>query len=118
MNEALDAGVDMEIIKSIPRDGEFTMENVEKKLLPTILKIEGDGNGDDKERGNGYKNYVLVRFVTAILCHSGVICDELYEEAKKVLGEGKDEVLVEITSIVGYYTFVAYTLNVFRIPST
>jgi hypothetical protein len=30
---------------------------------------------------------------------------------------GKDAVLVEITSIVGYYAFVSYTLNVFRIPS-
>jgi alkylhydroperoxidase family enzyme len=37
-----------------------------------------------------------------------------YKAAKHVFTD--DSVLVEITSIVGYYTFCAYTLNLFQIP--
>ena len=42
--------------------------------------------------------------------------NETYASSKAALG-GKDSVLVEITSISGYYTYVAYTLNAFRIPT-
>mmetsp|Transcript_4557 Transcript_4557/g.6681 ORF Transcript_4557/g.6681 Transcript_4557/m.6681 type:complete len:238 (-) Transcript_4557:112-825(-) len=102
VGEALDAGVSMEVIQSIPRDGEFTLKNVEDNVLPLIE--------NEKDRS-------LILFTTQLLMNSGLISDELYDEAKRIVGEGKDEVLVEITSIIGYYTFVAYTLNVFRIPS-
>ena len=43
--------------------------------------------------------------------------DETYQETLKVVGgEGKESVLVEICSIVGYYTHVCFTLNTFNIP--
>jgi hypothetical protein len=44
------------------------------------------------------------------------VSDETYARTKEALDE-KDEVLVEITAILGYYAYVSYTLNVFKIPS-
>ena len=57
----------------------------------------------------------IVNF-TAELLQTSKMTDETYQKTKDAL-DGKDSVLVEITSIVGYYAFVSYTLNVFRIPS-
>lgn len=57
----------------------------------------------------------LVLF-TAELLDTSAVLDETYARTKAVL-DGKDEVLVEITAILGYYAYVSYTLNVFNIPS-
>lgn len=97
--EALKAGLSMELITSIPRDGDFTMDKFKKEVLP---KLE-----NERERAIGL-------FVTEMLIHS-TVSEEAYQSTKEILK--KDSVLVEITSIVGYYTYVAYTLNVFNIPS-
>ena len=43
------------------------------------------------------------------------MADGTYEAARRALGEPG---VVELTAIVGYYTLVAYTLNVFRIPAS
>ena len=49
---------------------------------------------------------------TSELLASTSVSDETYAKAKEILGVKK---LVELTSIIGYYTYVAMTLNVFQI---
>jgi 4-carboxymuconolactone decarboxylase len=99
VGEALKSGWTLNMIKAIPRDDEFTIKAVETTLLP---KMEND------------RQRAIVSFTAELLVNYGV-SDETYEKTKKVLE--KDSVLVEITSIAGYYTYVSYTLNTFRIPS-
>ena len=93
----------MDIICHIPRDHRFTKENIEKELILPFIKCDVDIS--------------LIRFVVEILLNSGIVSDDVYNDTRDKVGVGKDETLVEITSIIGYYTFVAYTLNVFQIPS-
>lgn len=100
VGEALQAGVDLAIIRAIPRDADFSLAAVLSVLLPLLT--------DAQERA-------IVHF-TAELLHTTTVSDETYAMTREAVG-GKDAVLVEITSIVGYYAFVSYTLNVFRIPS-
>lgn len=100
IGEALKAGLDMEIIKAIPRDDNFSMTSVEEQLVPLLA--------NDREAA-------IARF-TAELLDTYTVSDETYDKSKESLG-GKDTVLVELVSIAGYYTYVSYTLNCFRIPS-
>lgn len=100
VGEALKAGISMKVIKSIPRDDHFSMETVEKELIP-LLESE--------------REKAICTFATELLVSYGV-SDETYAMTKEALNY-QESVLVEITSICGYYTFVSYTLNVFRIPS-
>ena len=51
-------------------------------------------------------------FASSLLACSSVD-DATYEQARLALGE---VAMVELTAIVGYYTLVAFTLNVFHIP--
>ena len=103
VGEALRAGICISLIESIPRDGDFSSLAVEEEIVPLLL-VELEGSAREVE---------IVRFVAELL-ETSSISDERYNAAKQVLGES---VLVEVTSIVGYYTFCAYTLNVFRIPT-
>ena len=100
VGEALKAGIALSVIKAIPRDDKFSVKAVQTHLVPLLI---------DKREGE------IVKF-TAELLESSKVSDETYQKTRDVLG-GKDSVLVEITSIVGYYAFVSYTLNVFQIPS-
>ena len=100
VGEAIKAGIAMNVIQSIPRDDDFSIQAVEDSLIPLL--------DNDREKA-------ICRFASELLVTYGV-SDSTYDESKKAL-DGKDSVLVEITSICGYYTFVSYTLNVFRIPS-
>ena len=100
VGEALKAGMTKKVINSIPRDQEFSIEAVREKVLPLLE--------NDRQRA--------IATYTAELLVTSSISDETYEATKSLCG-GKDAVLVEITSIAGYYTYVAYTLNAFRIPS-
>lgn len=59
------------------------------------------------------RGLVIHEFVSSILYCSDVD-DALYEQARNVLEE---KALVELVAIVGYYTLVSYTLNVFHIAS-
>jgi 4-carboxymuconolactone decarboxylase len=99
VGEALRAGWSLELIQAIPRD-DFSLEKVRLSLLPLLES--------DREKA--------IATFTAELVDTYTVSDETYEASKTAL-EGKDSVLVEITSIAGYYTFVSYTLNVFKIPS-
>lgn len=98
--EALKAGIDIELIESIPRDDDFCVDLIEKKLTPLL--------DNDREKS-------IVSFAAELL-QTSTVSDETYQKTKASV-DNKDSVLVEITSIVGYYTYVSYTLNVFRIPA-
>ncbi|CAB9525786.1 carboxymuconolactone decarboxylase [Seminavis robusta] len=100
VGEALKAGISMEIVEAIPRDEEFSLDKVKKDVMPLL----------DNEREKAIALY------TSELVDTYTVCDKTYKYAKATLG-GKDSVLVEITSIAGYYTYVAYTLNAFRVPT-
>jgi 4-carboxymuconolactone decarboxylase len=100
VGEALRAGWSLEMIQAIPRDDLFSLEKVRSNLLPLLTS--------DREKA--------IAIFASELVDTYTVSDETYETSKAALG-GKDSVLVEITSIAGYYTYVAYTLNAFRIPS-
>ena len=98
--EALKAGITQEVIDSIPRDDEFSRKAVQQKLLPVL--------DNDREKA-------IVSFAAELL-ETSTVSDGTYQTTRAAV-ENKDSVLVEITSIIGYYTYVSYTLNVFRIPA-
>lgn len=100
VGEALKAGIPMEVIVAIPRDDDFSRRAVRDNLLPLLA--------NDREKA--------IATYTAELLDTYSVSDETYASTKAAVGD-KDSVLVEITSIAGYYTYVAYTLNAFRIPS-
>jgi hypothetical protein len=103
--EALLAGIPLEVIQAIPRDKDFSMTKVEQTVIPLLVSL-----GD-----NCKSDVAIVRFASELL-ETSTVTDETYSSTKAILG-GHDSKLVEITSIVGYYTYCAYTLNVFHIPS-
>lgn len=100
VGEALKSGMPMEVINCIPRDEGFSIDAVTENVLPLL--------DNDREKA--------IATFTAELVHTYGVSDDTYASTKAAVGD-KDSVLVEITSISGYYTFVSYTLNVFRIPS-
>lgn len=100
VGEALKAGIGKNIIESIPRDDEFSLEAVQEQIIPLL--------DNDREKA-------IVSFTSELL-HTSTVSDVTYQKTKAAV-DNKDSVLVEITSIVGYYVYVAYTLNVFQIPA-
>ena len=120
--EAMRAGVALDVIESIPRgklqtqtgklnrinNAEFSLENVKKHMIPNLEK--------ELERESDMQRDIPIVLFTAELLETNTVSDETYDKTKQSLG-GDDSVLVEITAIVGYYAYVAYTLNVFMIPS-
>ena len=100
VGEALKAGISMPVIVAIPRDDDFSLDAVKEKVLPLL----------DNDREKAIATY------TAELVDTYTVSDDTYSSTKAAVGDN-DSVLVEITSIAGYYTYVAYTLNAFRIPT-
>ncbi|KAL3894509.1 MAG: hypothetical protein SGARI_007721 [Bacillariaceae sp.] len=102
--EALKAGMTMEQIEAIPRgadsNDDFSLASVKDQLIP-LLQTE-------REKA--------IAMFTAELLETCTVSEDTYNHTKTAL-DGKDSVLVEITSITGYYTYVSYTLNVFNIPA-
>jgi 4-carboxymuconolactone decarboxylase len=118
VQEAMTAGWTSELINTIPRDDAFSVRAVEQTWLPRLLKSsphQDDDTGDSDDGKKQARIVAIARF-TAELLDTCTVSDDTYRTTKAVLN-GDDAVLVEITSIVGYYTYVAYTLNVFQIPS-
>jgi 4-carboxymuconolactone decarboxylase len=125
VGEAMRAGIGMDVINNIPRgallsqerskegqddDVEFSLENVKKNMIPHLEKeIANVGKGD-------LQRDVQIVLFTAELLERSAVSDETYATTTKILGG--DESLVKIVAIVGYYAYVAYTLNVFRIASS
>ena len=100
VGEAIKAGLSMELISAIPRDDDFNLQAVKDKVVSMLT--------DDRQKA--------IALFTAELLDNYTVSDTTYEATKKAV-DGKDSVIVEITSIAGYYTYVSYTLNVFQIPS-
>ena len=100
VGEALKAGLSMDIIQAIPRDDDFSVEEVETKLVPLLANA---------------REVAIARFVSELL-DTYTVSDETYASTKQAV-ENDDKVLVEVVAIAGYYTYVSYTLNAFRIPS-
>ena len=100
--EALLAGLSHEVIESIPHGPEFTLENVIGRVFIHL--------SSSREKS--------IAGFAAELLSTNTVGHATYEDSLKVLG-GHHSTLVEITSIVGYYAYVAFTLNVFKIsPGT
>jgi 4-carboxymuconolactone decarboxylase len=78
---------------------------------PIIAAVRGGARPD----GLDPRCAAIHDFSFELLRTSGRVADETYEAARRALGE---PAVVELTAIVGYYTLVAYTLNVFRIPAS
>ena len=108
VGEALKAGITMDIINAIPRDDDFSYAGVMGRVVPLLKSDDGIGMNA--------REWAIVQF-TAELLDTYTVSDYTYAITKQALGN-QDSTLVEITSIVGYYTYVAYTLNVFQIPSS
>lgn len=144
VGEARRAGIGWDVIRSIPRgkllseveswgEGgptkinggvgaeEFSLEKVKESVVPMLRKEhsereEEEGGSASSEEPSLEREVAIVLFTAELLERSSV-SDETYAATKQSL-DGKESVLVEITAIVGYYAYVAYTLNVFRIASS
>ncbi|KAL7484688.1 hypothetical protein ACHAW6_010317 [Cyclotella cf. meneghiniana] len=127
--EANQAGVGWDVIHSIPwkrlscpdnnEHHEFSLNNVKDYMVPVLEKEHDSMNieaNDASHSSRAKEREVAIVLFVAELLDTSVVSDETYERTKTVLG-GEDAVLVEITAILGYYAYVSYTLNVFRIPS-
>lgn len=130
VGEARRAGVDLDVILSIPRGAdEFSLENVMKNMIPLLEKEHDDMNagrpdGEDDVTINvcqmhtfdAKEREVAIVLFSAEVLDKNTVSDSTYATTKQVFG--KDSALVEITALIGYYAYVAYTLNVFKIAST
>jgi 4-carboxymuconolactone decarboxylase len=116
VGEARRAGVGWDVIRSIPREG-FSLEKVKECVISMLEKENNNGNNPPGLAHEKTKaREVAIVLFAAELLHTNTVCDKTYAETRRLL-DGRDSALVEITAIVGYYAFVSYTLNVFKIPS-
>ena len=123
MNEARVAGISWDVIQVIPRGNvtaskeEFSLKNVNEYVIPMLNK---DHDNINEQISLGKINNAKEREIAIVLFAAELLdtntSDETYERTKQVL-DGQDSVLVEITAIIGYYSYVAYTLNVFKIST-
>lgn len=111
--------------ESSREEDEFCLERVKECVVP-LLEKEHDDDDDNVHPDNGSdelgayckseareRELAIVLFAAELLDRS-TVSDETYAATKRAL-DGRDDVMVEITAIIGYYAYVAYTLNVFRI---
>jgi len=137
VGEARRAGVGWDVIQSIPRGAllsqvesgkqqtgeaeEFCLEKVKECVIPLLEKEHNEGKvkleSKQTSRNKAKERELAIVLFTAELLDRNTVSDETYATTKKVL-DGQDSVLVEITAIIGYYAYVAYTLNVFKIASS
>ena len=124
MNEARVAGISWDVIQVIPRGNvtaskeEFSLKNVNEYVIPMLNK-DHDNINEQISLGkinNAKEREIAIVLFAAELLDTNTVSDETYERTKQVL-DGQDSVLVEITAIIGYYSYVAYTLNVFKIST-
>lgn len=139
VGEARRAGIGWDVIRSIPRgtllsheeskgEGrsseaeEFGLEKVKECVVPLLEREHDDEQVHQDSRDGACKSKAKEREVaivlfTAELLDRSTVSDETYAATKRVL-DGQEAVLVEITAIIGYYAYVAYTLNVFRVAAS
>ena len=96
--EGLKAGLSEDTINAIPWAHEFSLAAVKEKVCPLLQN----------------ERQTAMACFAAELLETNTVSDETYQYTKKAM-DGKDSVLVELTSIVGYYVYVSFTLNVFGI---
>ncbi|KAL7533385.1 hypothetical protein ACHAXR_005198 [Thalassiosira sp. AJA248-18] len=137
VGEARRAGIGWDVIQSIPRgvllskmeevvaesddeSEEFSLANVTEFMIPLLEKEHDDGQiqlDSEESRDKVKERELAIVLFTAELLDKNTVSDETYAATKQALN-GTDSVLVEIIAIVGYYAYVAYTLNVFNIASS
>ena len=118
----------------LQEEGAFSLKKVKESVVPMLEKEHDNNSNNDGQHtsskveeyeekmenssinSNAKKREVAIVLFTAELLEKSTVSDETYESTKQAL-DGQDSALVEITSIIGYYAYVAYTLNVFKIPS-
>ena len=103
VTEARKAGLEEHIIQSL-----LAISNNSDEAC--VLNQKSVSSGSEPRFVND-RDEVLYQFVKQLLKHSKVD-DEVYWRTQEMFG---DPGLVDITSIVGYYSYVALTLNVFEI---
>ena len=128
--------IDGDLQKNIllQEEGAFSLKKVKESVVPMLEKEHDNNSNNDGQHtsskveeyeekmensstnSNAKKREVAIVLFTAELLEKSTVSDETYESTKQAL-DGQDSALVEITSIIGYYAYVAYTLNVFKIPS-
>lgn len=101
VGEAIKSGWTMDLVQSIPRDDTFSIETVKQQVIPQL---------------GTHRLKAITTFTTELL-QTYSVSHETYQATKTALDD-QESVLVEITSIVGYYTYVSYTLNAFGILAT
>ncbi|KAL3934583.1 MAG: hypothetical protein SGBAC_009735, partial [Bacillariaceae sp.] len=108
IGEAIEAGWTKDLVGILPllgasqnsrRSSPSFLQDVQTRILP-LLETE-------RER--------TIAVFAAELLETNKVSDATYASTKKAV-DGQASVLVEVTSIVGYYSFVCWTLNVFHIP--
>lgn len=107
IGEATKAGYAMDLMGVLPilgarqkkRGSPSFLQDVQTHVLPLL--------STPRERN--------IAVFAAELLDTNHVSDTTYASTKEAV-DGQDSVLVEITSIVGYYSFVCLTLNVFQIP--
>eukprot|EP00571_Detonula_confervacea_P008310 CAMPEP_0172325590 /NCGR_PEP_ID=MMETSP1058-20130122/54444_1 /TAXON_ID=83371 /ORGANISM="Detonula confervacea, Strain CCMP 353" /LENGTH=217 /DNA_ID=CAMNT_0013042179 /DNA_START=213 /DNA_END=866 /DNA_ORIENTATION=- len=136
VGEARKAGVGWDVIQAIPRGTllsevesgkeqmgkaeDFSLEKVEECVIPLLKKEHDEGQiklDGEETCSNAKEREISIVLFTAELLDKNTVSDETYAATKQVL-DGQDSVLVEITAVIGYYAYVAYTLNVFKIASS
>ena len=90
-NEAINAGLEIEIINLI--------ENNNNKMLFDLIK-------------NKYSELLSIYIFAQEILNTSTCSKDIYHKVRNDLGDKK---MVELVSIIGYYTFVAITLNTFNI---
>ncbi|WP_420394409.1 carboxymuconolactone decarboxylase family protein [Acuticoccus sp.] len=84
---ALEGGLSSEVIEAIRTDAEPPFSGEDERVVAAFARAAQEGRGH--------------------------ISDEVYEDARRVLGE---PALVDLVGILGYYCLISMTINVFGVP--
>jgi hypothetical protein len=100
-------------------DNGFSLKRVKECVIPALMREHNGvmlpeiGTNCNKVREH---KVAIVLFASELL-DKNTMCNEMYDVTRDRL-HSCDLALVKIVAIVGYYAFVSYTLNAFRIPSS
>jgi hypothetical protein len=95
----------------------FSFKRVKERMIPALIQ-EHDGVmlpeiGTTCNEARERK--VAIMLFTKELLNMNTVCNKTHNATSDRL-DGCNLALVKIVAIVGYYAFVLYTLNAFRIP--
>jgi hypothetical protein len=133
VNKARRVGVGWDVIRSIPEgtllppleeeedneeednDG-FSLKRVKERMIPALMR-EHDGvmlPEIGMTRYEAREREVAIVLFASELLDKNTVCNKMYDATRNRL-HGCNLALVKIVVIVGYYAFLSYTLNIFRI---